>query len=146
MSAFEIECNYVIAALVLLASAVYFSFLFSFQKSSRKDLGYILFFIFYVFGILTFKVYVNSGFAGIINVIRQRGEVYFGLNTGTEFAEQIEDRNLSVTMTFIFVGVFLILTLNIFLSNYMNLKLPLFICVPFYIIPLYFRQEPKWIL
>ena len=143
LSAFEIECNYVIAALVLLASAVYFSFLFSFQKSSRKDLGYILFFIFYVFGILTFKVYVNSGFAGIINVIRQRGEVYFGLNTGTEFAEQIEDRNLSVTMTFIFVGVFLILTLNIFLSNYMNLKLPLFICVPFYIIPLYFRQEPK---
>ena len=97
LSAFEIECNYVIAALVLLASAVYFSFLFSFQKSSRKDLGYILFFIFYVFGILTFKVYVNSGFAGIINVIRQRGEVYFGLNTGTEFAEQIEDRNLSVT-------------------------------------------------
>ena len=76
-------------------------------------------------------------------MIRQRGEVYFGLNTGTEFAEQIEDRNLSVTMTFIFVGVFLILTLNIFLSNYMNLKLPLFICVPFYIIPLYFRQEPK---
>lgn len=58
-------------------------------------------------------------------MIRQRGEVYFGLNTGTEFAEQIEDRNLSVTMTFIFVGVFLILTLNIFLSNYMNLKLPL---------------------
>lgn len=143
LSAFEIECNYVIAALVLLASAVYFSFLFSFQKSSRKDLGYILFFIFYVFGILTFKVYVNSGFAGIINVIRQRGEVYFGLNTGTEFAEQIEDRNLSVTMTFIFVGVFLILTLNIFLSNYMNLKLPLFVCVPLYIIPLYFRQEPK---
>ena len=37
LSAFEIECNYVIAALVLLASAVYFSFLFSFQKSSRKD-------------------------------------------------------------------------------------------------------------
>lgn len=143
LSAFEIDCNYVIAALVLLASAAYFSFLFSFQKSSRKDLGYIVFFVFYVLGILTFKAYVNSGFAGIINVIRQRGEIYFGLNTGTEFAEQIEDRNLSVTMTFIFVGVFLILTLNIFLSNYMNLKLPLFVCIPLYVIPLYFRQEPK---
>lgn len=143
LSAFEVECNYIIAALVLLASATYFSFLFSFQKSSRKDLGYIVFFLFYVMGILTFKAYVNSGFAAIVNVVRQRGEVYFGLNTGTEFAEQIEDRNLSVTMTFIFVGMFLILTLNIFLSNYMNLKLPLFVCIPMYVIPLYFRQEPS---
>lgn len=143
LSAFKIDCNYVIAALVLLAAAMYFSFLFSFRKNSRKDLGYIVFFVFYVLGILTFKVYVNSGFAGIINAIRERGEVYFGLNSGTEFAEQIEDRNLSVTMTFIFVGIFLILTLNIFLSNYMNLKMPLFVCIPLYIIPLYFRQEPN---
>ena len=107
LSAFKIDCNYVIAALVLLAAAMYFSFLFSFRKKSCKDLGYIVFFVFYVLGILTFKVYVNSGFASIINAIRERGEVYFGLNSGTEFAEQIEDRNLSVTMTFIFVGIFL---------------------------------------
>lgn len=142
LSAFEMECNYVVAALVLFGFAMYFSFLFSFQKNSRKDLGYIVFFIVYVFGIMAFKAYVNSGFAAIVNVVKQRAEVYFGLNTGTEFAEQIEDRSLSITMTFIFVAIFLILTLNIFLSNYMNLKLPLFICIPMYVIPLYFRQEP----
>ena len=54
LSAFEIECNYVIAALVLLASAVYFSFLFSFQKSSRKDLGYIL--LFYILCVWNFDI------------------------------------------------------------------------------------------
>ena len=60
LSAFEMKCNYVVAALVLFGFAMYFSFLFSFQKNSRKDLGYIVFFIVYVFGIMAFKAYVNS--------------------------------------------------------------------------------------
>lgn len=53
-SAFEIECNYVIAALVLLASAVYFSFLFSFQKSSQERSW--IYSVFYILCVWNFDI------------------------------------------------------------------------------------------
>lgn len=142
ISAFNIECNYVIPGIVLLLFALYFSGLFAFKKNRYKDIGYILFFIVYVFGIYLFKAYVNSGFAAIVNMVRQRGEMYFDLNTGTEFAENIEDRYLTVTITFIFIGIFEVLLLNIYISNYMSLKTAVLMAVPMYIIPLYFQVEP----
>lgn len=142
LSAFEMECNYVLPFLILFASAMYFSGLFAFRKSYWKDFGYIIYFIFYVFAIFLLKAYVNSGFAAIINVVKQQGEVYFNLNTGTEFAEQIDDRMLTITITFIFIGIFEIILLNIFVSNYMSLKLAVFMSIPMYVFPLYVQKEP----
>ena len=54
LSAFEIECNYVIAALVLLASAVYFSFLFSFQKKQPERSW--IYSIFYILCVWNFDI------------------------------------------------------------------------------------------
>ena len=46
LSAFEIECNYVIAALVLLVSAVYFSFsVFLSKKQPERSWIYSIFYI-----------------------------------------------------------------------------------------------------
>lgn len=142
ISAFHMECNYVLPSIILFLSAMYFSGLFAFRKSYLKDLGYIIYFIFYVFAIFLFKSYVNSGFAAIINVVKQEGEVYFNLNTGTEFAEQIDDRMMTITITFIFIGIFEIILLNIFVSNYMSLKFAIFMSVPIYVLPLYVQKEP----
>lgn len=142
ISAFDMECNYVIPALVLLASALFFSGLFAFQKMYWKDLGYIIYFVFFVAVIYLMKSYVNSGFAAIINEVKEAGEVYFGLNTGTEFAEKIDDRYLTITVTFIFIGMFEVILLNIFISNYMSLKLAVFVSMPMYALPLYFQKEP----
>lgn len=142
LSAFEMECNYVLPFIILFLSAMYFSGLFAFRKSYWKDFGYIIYFIFYVFAIFLFKSYVNSGFAAIINVVKQAGEVYFNLNTGTEFAEQIDDRMMTITITFIFIGIFEIILLNIFVSNYMSLKLAVFMSMPMYVLPLYVQKEP----
>lgn len=143
ISAFHVECNYVIPGIVLFVTALYFAGLFAFRKGWQKDLGYIIYFIFFVIGIYLFKSYVNSGFAAIVNMVRQRGELYFDLSAGTEFAENIEDRYLTVTITFIFIGIFEIILLNIFISNYMSLKLTLFVTLPIYSIPLYFESEPN---
>lgn len=142
ISAFDMECNYLIPAIVLFLSAMYFSSLFAFRKSGFKDLGYIVYFFFYVFSILLFKSYVNSGVAAVLNIVKQHGEVYFGLNTGTEFAEQIDDRYWTITMAFIFIGIFEIILLNIYLLNYMSLKFTIFICMPLYVFPIYLREEP----
>lgn len=142
LSAFNVECTYLLPGILLLIFALYFSGLFAFRKSRYKDIGYILFFLLYVFGIYLFKAYVNSGFAAIVNMVRQRGEMYFDLNTGNEFAENIDDRYLTVTITLIFIGIFEVLLLNIFVSNYMSLKLAVFLAVPMYGIPLYFEVEP----
>lgn len=141
ISAFNVECNYVIPGIVLFLCAMYFSGLFAFKKSWYKDIGYILYFIFFVIGIYVLKSYVNSGFAAIVNMVRQRGELYFDLSTGTEFAENIDDRYLTVTITFIFIGMFEVILLNIFVSNYMSLKLAVFMALPLYVIPLYFQVE-----
>lgn len=143
ISAFNVECNYVIPGIVLFLCAMYFSGLFAFKKSYYKDIGYIVYFIFFVMSIYMLKSYVNSGFAAIVNMVRQRGELYFDLTTGTEFAENIDDRYLTVTITFIFIGMFEIILLNIFVSNYMSLKLAVFMAVPMYVIPLYFQVEPN---
>lgn len=142
LSAFHMECNYVLPFIVLFVSAMYFSGLFAFRKSYWKDFGYIIYFIFYVFAIFLFKAYVNSGFAAIINVVKQEGEVYFNLNTGTEFAEQIDDRMMTITITFLFIGIFEIILLNIFVSNYMSLKFAVFMSIPIYALPLYVQKEP----
>ncbi len=142
ISAYDMECNYVVPGIVLFLAAMYFSGLFAFRKSYHKDFGYIAFFLFYVFAIYLLKSYVNSGFSAIVNVIKQEGEVYFNLNTGTEFAEKIDDRYMTISITFIFIGIFQIILLNIFLSNYMSLKLAVFMGLSLYAVPLYFQKEP----
>ncbi len=141
-SAIKIEVNYIIPALVLLVAAVYVSLLFITRKMWKKDLGYILFFILYVIGIFTFRTYVNSGFAAIVNQTREQGEVYYRLTTDTQFSEAIDDRYQSVTLAYVFIGLFLILLMNLFISNYMNLKTVLFVSLMFYGFPLFFRGEP----
>ena len=142
ISAFHIDCSYGIVGIALLVSALYFSGLFAFKKSRNKDIGYILFFIVYVAGIYLFKAYVNSGFAAVVNMVRQRGEMYFDLNTGNEFAENIDNRMLTVTITIIFIGIFEVLLLNIYISNYMSLREAVFLAIPMYAIPMYFQVEP----
>lgn len=142
LSAFQIEYSAILAGVCLFFCALYFGFLFSFKRKIWKDLGYILFFIVYVIGIFNLRTYANSGFAAIINAVRSRGEVFFDLEAGMPFQEIIENPFLTVTVIFVFIGVFEIIVLNIFVSGYMSLKLPIFVAFTMYAIPLYFRVEP----
>lgn len=142
LSAFQIEFSALTAGGCLLLCALYFGFLFSFKRKIWKDIGYILFFIIYVIGIFNFRTYANSGFAAIINAVRARGEVFFDLEAGMPFQELIENPFLTVTVIFVFIGVFEIIVLNIFVSGYMSLKLQVLAAFMMYGIPLYFRVEP----
>lgn len=142
LSAFQIEYSAVLAAVCLLFCALYFGFLFSFKRKIWKDIGYILFFIIYVISIYYLRNFANSGFAAIINAVRSRGEVFFDLEAGMPFQEIIENPFLTVTVIFVFIGIFEIIVLNIFVSGYMSLKLPVFVAFTMYGIPLYFRVEP----
>lgn len=142
LSAFQMEYSAALAAVCLLLCALYFGFLFTFKRKIWKDIGYILFFILYVIGIFYLRNYANSGFAAIINAVRSRGEVFFDLEAGMPFKELIENPFLTVTVIFVFIGMFEIIVLNIFVSGYMSLKLPILVAFTMYGIPLYFRVEP----
>lgn len=145
LSAFGMEYNPYLAALCLLPCALYFALLFSFRKKIWKDIGYIIFFVFYVVGIFYLRTYANSGFAAVINAVRSRGEYYFDLEPGPPFKEIIENPYVTITVIFVFVGIFEIIVLNIFVSGYMSLKLAAFMAFTVYAVPLYFRIEPGMI-
>lgn len=143
MSAMEITYQSVLVGIVFLLGALFFSGLYTFEKTRYRDVGYIIFFIFYIFLLNLFKAYVNSGFAALVNEIRHRAEVYFDVSATEEFHEQIENRTWTITIMMIFVGLFLILVLNIFVSNYMSLKFAIFLTMGIYIVPGYLRMEPS---
>lgn len=143
LSAFHMEYSALLSAICLLLCALYFGYLFSFQKKIWKDIGYILFFILYVIGIFYLRTYANSGFAAIINSVRARGEFFFDLEAGMPFREIIENPFITITVIFVFLGMFEIIVLNIFVSGYMSLKIPVLAAFSMYAIPLYFRAEPE---
>lgn len=143
LSALHLDFHVPVVAGLLLFCALYFSGLFAFRQKGFKDIGYMVFFLFFVIGIFYFKTYANSGFAAIINAVRSLGEVYFDLEAGVPFNELIDDRFYPVTIIFIFMGMFEIILLNIFVSTYMSLKLPVFVALFMYAIPLYFQSEPE---
>ncbi len=143
LSAFEVKYHAGFVGIAFFLSAMFLSSLFAFRKNWHKDFGYIIYFMLYVMGIYTYRSYVNSGFAVVLNEVRQRGEVYFGINAGDEFSEAIEDREMAATMAILFIGLFVVLLLNIFISNYMHLKFTAIVILPMYVFPMYFRQEPQ---
>ncbi len=142
LDAFDVAYYQEFVAGIFLVVALYFSGLFALPKSWHKDVGYIIYFIFYVMGIYMYRSYVNSGFAVILNEVRQQGEVYFAINAGNEFSESMEDREMAATMAILFIGMFEIILLNIFISNYMSLKLTAFVTLPIFVFAMYFQQEP----
>ncbi len=143
LSAFDVEYQSSFIGIAFFLTALFFSGLYALPKSWHKDIGYVIYFVFYVMGIYLYRSYVNSGFAVVLNEVRQQGEVYFGINAGDEFAEAVENRAMATTMAVLFIGMFEILVLHIFISNYMSLKLTAFVSLFIYIIPMYFQQEPK---
>ncbi|WP_026834941.1 transglutaminase-like domain-containing protein [Eubacterium xylanophilum] len=130
-----------IFVLVMALGSLFFSGLYVLKKPWMRDVGYIGFFIVYVFLIFQLKDYVNSGFAAIINTVRHLGETYLGLDTTADFEEKIANRSLAMLLCMIFIGLFVVILLNIFVSNYMSIFWPMIIAIPLQIIPQIFRQE-----
>ena len=142
LSAFEISYNYLLVMAFYLVLSMYFSFLYASSKLLYRDIGYILFFGVFVVAIYLFRVYANSGFYAIVNRVLQHAKDFFELAGIREYETQITNDYLTVAIVAIFLGMVMIIILNIWIYSTMSLAWTVLFTFPLLMIPLYMKLTP----
>lgn len=143
LSAFSIEYSVLPVVVVFLAASFYFSFMYSTRKLYLRDAGYIAFFAVFMASIYYLRNYANSGFYTIINTVLQRAQSFFNLAGMREYDTKVYNGYVAVAVAVIFVGIVLIIILNILLSNFMSIIWSVIITFPLLIIPMYMKLSPS---
>lgn len=142
LSAFQISYNYILVIVFYLLLSMYFSFLYAASKFWYRDIGYILFFGIFIAAIFTFRIHANSGFYTIVNTVLQQAQSFFDLSGVREYEVQIANDYLTVAIVSIFVGMVMIIILNIWLYSTMSLIWTVALTFPLLFIPLYMKLSP----
>lgn len=131
---------------VILAAFMFFSFcvaLLYLNKIIFYSL-YILMFIVFTIELARYYIYANSGFQAAINILSKEYSDYFNMMVLREAQEIVADRNLTVTVASIFLGVFIIILLNVTISGYMNVIETMVVTLPFVEICLFIHKIPPF--
>lgn len=142
LSAFDISYNIVMVAVAYLLLSLYFAFLYASSKLVYRDLGYLLFFALFVAAIFSLQPYANSGFYAIVNSVLRRAQAFFNLAGVREYETQIDNDYFTVAVAMIFVGVVVIIVLNIWIYSMMSLFWTMLFTFPVLLIPLYMKESP----
>ncbi|MCR5700639.1 MAG: hypothetical protein K6G76_00660 [Lachnospiraceae bacterium] len=142
LSAFDIPCNYLIVISVFLILSMYFSFLYATTRFIYRDLGYILFFGLFIVMIFVFRIYANSGFYYVVNKVLDRAKTFFDLPGVREYEVQIGNNVLTVSIAACFIGMVMIIVLNIWMYSIMSVFWTLLFTFPVMFIPLYMKMSP----
>lgn len=142
LSAFDISYHYPLVISFYLVLSMYFSFLYATSKLWHRDVGYILFFAIFVMAIYWLRGYANSGFYVIVNTILQQAKSFFDLSGVSEYEVQIDNAYFTVAVVAIFIGMVLIIILNIWLYSSMSLFWTLLLTFPILFIPIYMKLTP----
>lgn len=142
LSAFEISYNYLVVIIFYLVLSMYFSFLYASSKMLYRDLGYIAFFAIFIGAIFLLRSYANSGFYEIVNTVLKRAQTFFDLSGVREYETIISNGYLTVAIVAVFIGMVLIIILNIWLYSTMSLFWTGLLTFPFLFIPLYMKLMP----
>lgn len=145
LSSFSIDYNYVMVVLCYAVLALYFSFLYATSKLIYRDLGYIVFFAVFVGAMMIFHSHANSGLYRIINTVLNYAQSFFNLSGVRQYEVMIDNDYQTIAILAVFVGVVLIILLNIWISSSMSLIWSLFLTFPLLIIPLYMKLVPDYI-
>lgn len=141
ISAFALETN----MLIIVTSLLLFSLVLAFLHYNRIlfNLAYPIIFFVFSYSILQYRIYVNSGFQAISNIVREHYRDYFELTYSRQTSEAISNRYMTITIAFIFLGFFLALMLNIAISNYMSTFFTIAMTFPFLQFGLYIGAIPN---
>lgn len=142
LSAFQISYNYILVILFYLLLSMYFSFLYAASKFWHRDIGYILFFGIFIAAIFTYRNHANSGFYTIVNTVLKQAQTFFDLSGVREYEVRIANDYLTVAIVSIFVGMVMIIILNIWLYSTMSLIWTVLLTFPLLFIPLYMKLSP----
>lgn len=143
VSAFQLQVNLPL----LMAAFLLLSLLLSFLHYHHVlfNIGYPLAFFLFAFSIFMNRRYVNSGYQAIVNQVKADYREYFMLNYTGEAYEAVDNRYLAMTYAFLYLGFFLIVLLNIAISNYMSILLTVLLTFPFLQFGLYIEKMPSFV-
>lgn len=143
LSAYEIDYDVATVTLVLAVISMMLSAAYATEKKRWTNLVYLIIIGAYVYIAMTRFWYINSGYYSIINQIYEVARTYFGLLNGTHYAEIVTNSFSTVTYFTVFVGVILVLLLNMQLNYHSGILRVLILTIPVYSLPAYFELTPK---
>ena len=142
MSSIHMDYRMPFILLSYILMAAYFSNLFRTRKIWLRDIGYVAYLaVFFVF-VAAMHRHINSGFYALVNELMNIISSYYGVSDIRVFQEIISERTVTVPVAALFIGNVAIVILNIFLSYFMSEAVAVLICLPVFVVPLFFRQEP----
>ena len=142
LSAFGITYNIGLVITFYLLLSMYFSFLYASPKMLYRDMGYIVFFIIFIGAIYMLRLHANSGFYVIINRVLKRAQGFFNLSGVREYEVQIDNDYLTVAIVAIFIGMVMIIILNIWMYSTMSMAWTILFTFPILFVPLYMMLTP----
>ncbi len=142
LSAFRVSYNFLLVMVFYMILSMYFSILYATSKLLYRDVGYIIFFGLFVVVIYRLRLYANSGFYTIVNTVLRQAQTFFNLSGVREYETQISNDYLTVAIVAIFIGLVLIMVLNIWLSSSMSLFWTALLTFPLLLIPIYMKLVP----
>lgn len=143
VSAFKLAVNMSVIILCLLTFSIFLAMLN--YNSIFFHIAYPVLFFSFAFSIFQNRIYVNSGYHAMVNIIRESYRDYFELDYSLQAVETITDRHQTMTYALIYMGFFLVVLLNIFISNYMSSFWTIILTFPFFQIGLYIGKMPALI-
>lgn len=142
VSCFSAEFNLYAVLGILLVLSVVIALVRNFKHSYLKNICYIVFLIIFIFLIIRYYAYVNSGYHAVVNLIYASLENYLDIPALVYYDELIEDSVATITVFLIFVGVFELLLYHMWIGERIRLLDILFISFIPYIIPLFIELYP----
>lgn len=118
LSEFGIIYNYVNLLTVLFLFSMAISLIHI--KKWIFNIGYPVIFMIFSTMLLRYRIFVNSGFQALTNIINEEYSAHFLMQFTRESTEVITDRYLTITMAAIFIGVFLAILINVGIFNDMH--------------------------
>ncbi|MCR5508340.1 MAG: transglutaminase-like domain-containing protein [Lachnospiraceae bacterium] len=115
LSEFDIVVNYALIIPVLLLSSLYLSFIH--LSHVLYVVGYFAFLIVFSYGLTSSRIYANSGFQALLNIINKTYSDHYLLPAVRQYDEIVGNRYLTITTVAVFIGVFLVLLLNVGIFN-----------------------------
>lgn len=140
LSSFKIPYNAVIIHIAVLIAALCSAFLY--YTKIWENIGYFVLFAFMLWTAVLLRKYISSGFFAVVNIISEKAAYYFDTEVVQGYAEAIGNRDITVTIAFVYVGWVHAILLNALISRQMKYFAVMFSSFFFLTVPFYLECEP----
>lgn len=143
VSCFTEEFNLAIILPLLFVFSMIIAFVKNSARNSLKSWIYILFLIAFIYYMIRFYVYVNSGYHALVNLCYAALENYLKIPALVHYNEIIENPYVTITYFIVFCGILGLLLMHMFISEHIRIWDVLLLNFLPFIIPLFVRLTPN---